>query len=88
MISTRTIGRTSRAALAFAVTAAFVSAAVVPASASDRQAPKAQEAPKAKETRYCVEGPSTGTLLVRKVCKTREEWIAREGFDPLKSKKN
>lgn len=32
--------------------------------------------------RYCVMYDSTGTRIQRKVCKTREEWLA-EGFDPL-----
>lgn len=81
MISTRT----SRIALAF-VTAAFVSTAA-PAFASDPKAPKPHEAaqPK-KETLYCVKGVTTGTLIPRKTCKTRDQWIASDGFDPLAEK--
>jgi hypothetical protein len=87
MISTRT-GRTSRAAIVFAVAAAFVSVAAMPAAASDPKAPKTQETPKpAKEKLYCVQGTTTGTLIPKKICKTRDQWIAREGFDPLEAKK-
>ena len=35
-----------------------------------------------KPTRYCVLGPTTGTILPKKICKTREEWL-KEGVDPL-----
>jgi uncharacterized membrane protein len=87
MISTRTIGRTSRGAIALAAAAAFVSLAA-PASASDPQAPKPQETAKAaKEKLYCVKGTTTGTLIPKKVCKTRDQWIESDGFDPLEAKK-
>ncbi|MGK6356414.1 hypothetical protein ACMGDH_14465 [Sphingomonas sp. DT-207] len=79
MISTRTI--------AFAAAAAFVSLAAVPASATDPKAPKPQETPKAaKEKLYCVKGTTTGTLIPKKVCKTRDQWIESDGFDPLEAK--
>lgn len=32
--------------------------------------------------RYCVMSETTETRIQRKVCKTRQEWLA-EGFDPL-----
>ena len=51
-------------------------------------APAAAKAPqekKVKDTRYCVESVSTGTLIRRKDCRTRAEWL-REGFDPLDPK--
>jgi hypothetical protein len=85
MISTRNFGRTT---LVF-VAAAFVTAAAAPAVAEpDPKAPKAQETPQpgAKEKRYCVMGTTTGTLIPRKTCKTRDQWIAQQGFDPLDSK--
>ncbi|MBO9622342.1 MAG: hypothetical protein J7500_06480 [Sphingomonas sp.] len=93
MISTRNIGRISRAAIAFAATATFVAAAVGPAAAApdpdtSAKAPKAQETPRAtdKDTRYCVVDRITGSILEHKVCKTRDQWLA-QGFDPLDPKK-
>ena len=82
MISTRT----SRIALAF-VAAAFVSTAA-PAFASDPKAPKTQEAKSSEETLYCVKSVTTGTLIPRKTCKTRDQWIKEFNFDPLTVKKN
>lgn len=37
----------------------------------------------AKPMRYCViNKQDTGTIIVRKVCRTRDDWLGR-GFDPL-----
>ena len=33
-------------------------------------------------TRYCVKEATTGTRMSRKVCRTRDAWLA-DGFDPL-----
>lgn len=93
MISTRNIGRISRAAIAFAATATFVAAAVAPAAAAPdpdaaTRAGK-QEAPRTtsnKDTRYCIVDRITGSILERKVCKTRDQWLA-QGVDPLAEKK-
>ena len=35
------------------------------------------------ETRYCVVRQPTGSLLVKRTCRTREQWIASDEFDPL-----
>ena len=35
------------------------------------------------ETRYCVVDKPTGSLLVRRTCRTRDQWIASDGVDPL-----
>jgi hypothetical protein len=40
------------------------------------------EAQRAKKTRYCVQTELTGSRLTRKVCQTREAWLAQD-FDPL-----
>ena len=86
MISTR---NTLSGAAALFAAAALVAGAVSPAIAAPNDPDKAQtEAkPKAKvkEQRYCVQGPTTGTMLPKKECHTRAEWIAR-GFDPVKDK--
>lgn len=39
--------------------------------------------PKADAKRYCVESEATGSRLVKKICKTRADWIADDNFDPL-----
>jgi hypothetical protein len=85
MISTRTNGRFARAAAIFAA-AALVAGASVPASATANDpSPKSSEAKPAKEKRYCVEQVTTGTMLRQaKICKTREEWIAQTGTDPVR----
>jgi hypothetical protein len=41
------------------------------------------EAPLAKATRYCVQDTSTGSHIPQKICKTREEWMSEDNFDPL-----
>jgi hypothetical protein len=38
-------------------------------------------APK-RETRYCINGPETGTILQHRDCRSRAEWL-KQGFDPL-----
>lgn len=88
MINTQAFGGIARAAAA-AAAAALVIGAAVPASAArtgpdtEAKAPKQAEEPaSAKEKRYCVQAPSTGTILVRRLCKTRSEWIKHDGFDP------
>lgn len=40
------------------------------------------DAQRAKKTRYCVQTQLTGSRLARKVCQTREAWLA-QNFDPL-----
>jgi len=91
MISTRIAARMPRTVIVLA--AAFATAATSPAIAApdpSGKAAKAQdEAPKApKEKRYCVVEPKvTGSHLSRKTCKTRDRWIAENGFDPLEAKR-
>jgi len=34
-----------------------------------------------KTVRYCVQRAVTGTMLPKKTCKTREEWL-KQGVDP------
>ncbi len=67
------------AALAFAVPAlaAGPDGAATNGTVPDTGKPK----PKA-EQRYCVLQTETGSILERKTCKTRKEWLA-EGVDPL-----
>jgi len=80
-------GRIASVAAAAAAAALIVSAAV-PASAAladptDAKASRqADEQPAGKQKRYCVETPTTGTILPTRICKTRAEWIKHDGFDP------
>lgn len=42
------------------------------------------ETPAAKpNTRYCLVDAPTGSRISHRVCKTRQEWMDSEGFDPL-----
>ncbi|MDF0489832.1 hypothetical protein PX554_16980 [Sphingomonas sp. H39-1-10] len=40
-------------------------------------------APAKRETRYCVVDTITGSIIPRKVCHTRKDWIDLTGRDPL-----
>ncbi|HEX8300965.1 hypothetical protein [Sphingomonas sp.] len=65
-----------------AVAIAAATLAAAPAFASDPAKTSAKD-PMAK--RVCVVRPAiTGTMLSTKQCKTRGEWIAQTGVDPLK----
>ncbi|MEN2709268.1 hypothetical protein ACQKOH_10605 [Sphingomonas sp. NPDC092331] len=75
--------------LAIAATVTLVAGAVSPAlaRANDpaKEAKKADDqSDQAMQKRYCVQGPSTGTLMPKRECHTRAEWIARTGIDPIK----
>ena len=44
----------------------------------------AQRAPSEKAAqKYCVVDTVTGSHLSHKICKTRQDWISQDGFDPL-----
>lgn len=82
-----TIART--ATVAFAAAAATLS---VPAGAAELQPGVAiapVSAPTASpNTRYCVVvKATTGTIIDRKVCRTRDQWLA-QGVDPLAKTKS
>ncbi len=72
----------------FSMIAAGASLVAAPAFATDRadpavSAPVADQAARQRpETRYCVVGPETGTILRNKICRTRAEWMKR-GVDPI-----
>ncbi|WP_213981768.1 hypothetical protein [Sphingomonas sp. dw_22] len=81
------IGTIARTTTVFAAVA-LVAAASLPAAAANDPNAKTSETKPVKERRYCVEQVTTGTMLrAPKVCKTREEWIAKTGIDPA-GKKN
>lgn len=84
-------GRASRTAAMIAAVA-LVAGSVSPAFAapldpegsaavSDTAKPKQKSAKKARQ--ICVQTELTGTRMPRKTCKTREQWIKEDGFDPL-----
>ena len=72
----------------FAMIAAGGSLLAAPVFATDRADPAvsapaaAQEVRQRPETRYCVIGSETGTILRNKICRTRAEWMKR-GVDPI-----
>ena len=85
MFSTRTTGRASSVAAAMIAAAVLVAGATAPAYASDPSTDAAKPSAKAGEgKRYCVKPQATtGTILARKTCMTREQWIAKTGVDPV-----
>ncbi|WP_029935383.1 hypothetical protein [Sphingomonas sp. UNC305MFCol5.2] len=89
MFSTRTTGRVSSFAAAMIAAAVLVAGATAPAYASDptTDAPKAS-AKASQGKRYCVKPQvTTGTVLARTICMTREQWIAKTGRDPAAPQK-
>lgn len=85
MFSTRTTGRVSSVAAAMIAAAVLVAGATAPAYASDPSTDTPKAAAKADEgKRYCVKPQATtGTILTRKTCMTRAQWIAKTGNDPV-----
>jgi hypothetical protein len=78
------ISTIARTATVFAAVA-LVAGASLPAAAAADPGAKSAEAKPAKEKRYCVEQVTTGTMLrAPKVCKTRDQWIAQTGVDPVR----
>jgi hypothetical protein len=91
MATTGFIARASRAA-AFIAAAALVAGSTAPAYAMNADpegsvpaagTAKAQDKSARKTRKVCVETEITGSRLVRKTCKTREQWIKEDGIDPL-----
>jgi hypothetical protein len=82
---TRTTGRVSSVAAAMFAAAILVAGATAPAYAADptTEAPKPAATAKPEKAKlYCVSDALTGTRMAKKVCRTRAEWIARDGYDP------
>lgn len=88
MISKHIIVRGGAAlfAAALAVGATSASASIDPSKAP-APAAKTSVAKSAATTKYCVVDSFTGSRVPRKFCRTRDEWIAQQGIDPLTFKK-
>ena len=92
MLNTQVAGRVSRAVALAAAAALVAGSAIAPASAAVREDPASeakagkQSDAKAPARKYCIAGPVTGTHLPKKVCKTRDEWIAQDRWDPVTDK--
>lgn len=78
------------ACLAVAATVTLIAGAVSPAMARSndpaKEAPKKADdtSEKAMQKKYCFQGATTGTLMPKRLCHTRAEWIAQTGVDPAK----
>ena len=72
----------SMIALAAALLAAAPEPAPAPAPIAPVAAAETMSASNAEAQRYCVLHTPTGSLIERKACHTRAEWVAR-GTDPL-----
>jgi hypothetical protein len=85
MLSIRTTGRVSSAAAAMIAAAVLIAGATAPAYAADPTTDAPKTSAKASGgKRYCVKPQATtGTILARKTCMTREQWIAKTGVDPV-----
>lgn len=88
MISKHIIVRGGAAlfAAALAVGATAASASIDPSKAPVPTA-KTNVSKGATTTKYCVVDSFTGSRVPRKICRTRDEWIAQQGVDPLTWKK-
>lgn len=55
-----------------------------PVAADSQPVGSTQRAPTQNTAqKYCVVDTVTGSRLAHKVCKTRQDWISQDGFDPL-----
>jgi hypothetical protein len=55
-----------------------------PVAAESQPVGSTQRAPSEKTAqKYCVVDTVTGSHLSHKICKTRQDWISQDGFDPL-----
>ncbi|MDF7775738.1 hypothetical protein P1X14_10815 [Sphingomonas sp. AOB5] len=80
------MGRSS----AVAAAVALVLGSVAPATAASRDPVPVRSsqdeatAPTAKKSnRYCITTDQVGSRLQRRLCKTRDQWISEDGFDPI-----
>ena len=65
-------------------TAPFAGEARPAATPSSQSIEAGTRAPTAQRvTRYCVVNQVTGSRIPRRTCKTRADWLADEGVDPL-----
>lgn len=78
------IGRVAAAAAIAAIVTVGMPSAVFAAPAADPVSTPAKPQPPAKPTRYCVVEQVTGSNIERKTCKTREQWIKQDGYDPTR----
>ena len=64
---------------------AAAAAAISPAPTLDAPVAPASTGPAQaadRPQRYCVIDSITGSMISRRICQTREQWLA-QGFDPL-----
>ena len=86
MISTRNTRRTASIFAAFALLAGATAPAFAAPSDPSTESKAAAQKDKsdAMKKRVCIVQNTTGSILAKRECKTRGEWIAETGIDPLK----
>jgi hypothetical protein len=72
----------NQALYAALVAVTSLAGAVAPAYAAADHKPKTEEPAKPANQKICVESKVTGSILSRRDCRTRAEWIALTGTDP------
>ncbi|NML05516.1 hypothetical protein [Sphingomonas sp. G-3-2-10] len=80
------MGRVSAIVAAAALVIGSVGPATAAISRDPAPAKSSQEdqgTPAAKTKRYCVESDVTGSRMARRTCKTRDQWLKEDGFDPI-----
>ena len=88
MFSKHVLGRVGVTLLAAAATVATTSAYAAAGDPSKAAKPVVAASAKASNTtKYCVVDTLTGSRVPRKQCRTRADWMASNGFDPLAAKK-
>ena len=88
--TTRALSGIASLAMTALLVAAPASAAQASNPAANVVASVAESAPSTADTaqpakRYCVKNTTIGTNIERKVCQTRDAWLA-QGFDPLEGR--
>ena len=71
------------ASSAFLATPSIAAPAATPDGARIEATAPVTAAPAKRETRYCVIDTITGSIIPKKVCHTRKDWIDLTGQDPL-----
>lgn len=88
MFSKHVLGRVGVTLLTAAATVGTTGAYAAAGDPSKAAKPVVAASAKASSTiKYCVVDTVTGSHVRHRECRTRDDWIASNGFDPLAAKK-